>query len=204
MKIAILGGSFDPPHIGHYLIAKQVLELLHIDQVWLMPMYETTGHAKIFQKNLSPVEDRVAMAEFLKDSQIKISDFEIQNNKKSITIRTLEILTKQYPEDEFYWITGSDKLETFQQYERWQDIVHNHNLIIFPREWILAQFEEKVKETLQLQSIPPNVIVLQDKDLILTNISSTTIRGRVKKNLPIDFLVMKDVETYIEQKKLYK
>src|SRR5688572_20230331 len=146
MKIAVLGGSFDPPHIGHILIAQQVIEYAGVDQVWLLPNYTTETHDKIFQKSLSPVEDRLAMAKLLKDDEIKVSDFEITQNKESITIITLEMLSKKYPEHEFYWITGSDKLDTFKKYDRWQDIVSKHKLIIFPREHMLWHLKDKVKE----------------------------------------------------------
>jgi len=61
-----------------------------------------------------------------------------------------------------------------------------------------------VKEGLQLQTIPKNVIVLQNRDLILSNVSSTAIRERVKKNLSVDFLVPKKIEEYIKKNKLYK
>lgn len=204
MKIAILGGSFDPPHLGHILIARQVIEYVGVDQVWLLPMYDTAAHDKIFQKNLSPVADRMAMAKLVEDDAIKISDFEIKHNQASITIVTLEKLAKQHHEHTFYWITGSDKLETFYKYDRWQEIVTKHNLIIFPREHMLWHLEERVRQMLQLQSIPENVIVLQDKTLILTNISSTMIRDRVGKNLSIHYLVPEEVEKYILEQKLYK
>jgi nicotinate-nucleotide adenylyltransferase len=203
MKIAILGGSFDPPHLGHILIARQVIEQTHMDQVWLMPNYSTSAHHAVFQKKLSPVTDRLEMAQFLEDEQIKISDFEIEHNKESLTIITLKTLSQQYPQHSFYWIMGSDKLETFHLYDDWQDIIKEYRLIIFPREHMLWHLEKRVKEGLQLQTIPQNVIVLQNKDLMLTNISSTAIRDRVKNNLPIDFLVLPKVEEYIKKHTLY-
>lgn len=203
MKIAILGGSFDPPHLGHILIAQQVIEYTGIDQVWLMPNYSTSAHHAIFQKRLSPAEDRMAMAKLLEDEKIKASDFEIKNNKKSLTIVTLETLTKQYPEHTFYWITGSDKLKTFHLYDDWKDIVTRFKIIIFPREHMLWHLEERVKEALQLQTIPENVIVLQNNELVLSNVSSTVIRERVKAGKPIDFLVPKTIEQYIKEHKLY-
>src|SRR5882672_2554411 len=191
MKIAVLGGSFDPPHFGHILIARQVLEQTGVDQVWFMPNVSTTAHHEVFQKQLSPVEMRLEMAKLIEDEQIKTSDFEIQHNKKSITITTLELLAKHFPQHRFYWITGSDKLQTFHLYDNWKKIIKEFSLIIFPREHMLWDLEERVKETLQLQTIPKNVIVLQNRNLILSNISSTAIRERVTKNLPIDFLVHK-------------
>ena len=199
MNIAILGGSFDPPHVGHYLIAQQVRDLLHMDQVWLMPAFQHP-----FQKKLSLTGHRLAMTKLLENETIKASDFEIKHNKTSYTIDTLKALEEQYPNDTFYWVTGSDQLESFQKYKDWRQIVAKHNLIIFPREWILPFFEDRVKEKLQLQSIPKNVIVLQNDELLLTNISSTGIRRRVQNSLPITYLVPAQVETYIQKKKLYK
>jgi nicotinate-nucleotide adenylyltransferase len=203
MKIAILGGSFDPPHLGHILIARQVIEFAGIDQVWLMPNYSTAAHHAIFQKKLSPPEDRLAMAKLLEEEKIKASDFEFKNNQKSITIITLRMLSKQYPQHTFYWIMGSDKLEKFHLYDDWQEIITKYHLIIFPREHMLWHLEERVKESLTLQTIPDNIIVLHNKELILTNASSTAIRERVSKNLPIDFIVLPKVGEYIKIHELY-
>lgn len=203
MKIALLGGSFDPPHLGHILIARQVIEKIGIDEVWLLPMFGTAAHAPIFQKDLSPVSDRLAMVNLLANHQIKVSDFELTHNQQSITIVTLELLEKQYPDHTFYWITGSDKVDTFKKYDRWQDIIQKHHLVIFPREHMLWHLEDRVKEAFQLREIPETVTVMHDKDLILTNISSTKIRDRVRKGLSIRDIVPEEVEKYIKGHKLY-
>jgi len=169
-----------------------------------MPNYSTSAHHKVFQKDLSPAEQRFEMSQLLEDEKIKALDFEIKQNKKSITIDTLRTLSEQSPQHTFYWIAGSDKLETFHLWDDWQDIIAKYHLIIFPREHMLWHLEDRVKEALKLQTIPQHVIVLQNKDLILSNISSTIIRHRVRKALPIDFLVTKNVEEYIKKHKLYK
>lgn len=199
MKIAILGGSFDPPHLGHFSIALQVQELLDMDQVWLLP-----AHNHPFQRDLSPVEKRYTMTSFLETDKIKVSDYEMKHNPKSYTIDTLNGLKQTHPDDEFYWITGSDQLEHFQKYKNWQDIINKHNVIIFPREWMLPQLNDIVKEKLMLKTIPENVIVLQTKHLILTNISSTKIRERVKKGLPIHYFVPTKVAEFIKENNVYK
>lgn len=204
MKIAILGGSFDPPHIGHILIAQQVKEILKIDEVWLMPLFQKTMQDKIFHKQLTPVEHRLSMTKSLGNNFIKISDFEIVHNQTSYTFTTLEEVEKCYPKDTFYWILGSDQLNDFRKYYKWKKLVQSKNLIIFPREHTLWHLGKRVKEALQLQTIPQNVIVLQNRDLMLTNISSTTIRDRIKEGLPVDFLIPKQVEEYIKKNKLYK
>lgn len=199
MKIAILGGSFDPPHLGHFSIALQVQELLNMDKVWLMP-----AHQHPFARNLSSVETRYKMVSFMETDKIKVSDYEIHHNPTSFTIDTLNGLKKLHPNDEFYWITGSDQLEHFQKYKDWQDIISKHNLIIFPREWMLPHLKDIVKEKLLLKTILKNVIVLQSESLILSNISSTKIRERVRNNLPIHYFVPEKVAEYIKEKNLYK
>src|SRR5579862_1050382 len=120
MKIGILGGSFDPPHFGHLLIAQQVIEQAGLDQVWLIPVFNTAAQHKIFQKKLSSSENRFFMSKLLENKKIKASDFEINKNKKSLTIETLKKLTKEYPEHTFYWILGSDRLPTFHLWDDWQ------------------------------------------------------------------------------------
>ena len=204
MKIAILGGSFDPPHLGHILIAHQVIEFADMDQVWFMPNYSTGAQHAVFQKKLSSAQDRLTMSKLLEDGKIKISDFEISENKRSITIDTLQALSNKYQEHTFYWIIGSDKLKTFYLWDDWQKIITDYRLIIFPREHMLWHLENRVKEALQLQKIPSNVIILQNKELILTNLSSTIIRERERKGLPIDFLVEPAIKKYIKEYKLYK
>src|SRR5690348_1092340 len=106
MKIAILGGSFDPPHLGHLFIASQVKELVGVDEIWLMPLYQS--HGGTFQKTLSSVKHRLEMTRLIESDDIKVSTFEIENNKTSYTIDTLTGISQQYPENTYYWIIGSD------------------------------------------------------------------------------------------------
>jgi nicotinate-nucleotide adenylyltransferase len=73
MNIAILGGSFDPPHRGHVIIAKRLLKLTNFDEVWLMPLF---SHP--FNKNLSHPSKRLEMIMFLESGNVKVSDIEIR------------------------------------------------------------------------------------------------------------------------------
>lgn len=199
MKIGILGGSFNPPHLGHLLISLQVRNILGLDEIWLMPCFQHPFH-----KTLAPVEDRMAMTRFLANDSIKVSDYEITQNKQSYSIDTLKELTSKFPEHIFYWITGSDQLDSFRKYKNWQELIHKYNLVIFPREPVLPRIEEQVKKDFVLKSIPDNIIVLKSEELILTNISSTNIRHRILNNEPITYMVPKKVEEYVKVHKLYE
>lgn len=198
MKIAILGGSFDPPHIGHALAAIQIKELLNLDQIWFMPCF-----IHPFGKKLSNANHRLSMTKCLENTNIKVSNFELKNKKVSYTIDTLNSLSQKYRNDIFYWILSSEDLENFQKWKNWQEIIKKYNLIIFPRR-PQASLKEKIKKCLNLESIPDNITVISLDKLVTTGISSTIIRKRVGKNLPIACMVPEKVEQFILKNKLYK
>lgn len=199
MKIAILGGSFDPPHFGHILVAEQVKKFLNLDQIWLMPCYKHP-----FNKKLSSVKHRFLMTKKIENTDIKISDFEIKKKAISFTFNTLNLLTKKFPQDKFYWIIGSEQLENFHKWQNWQKIIENFNLIIFPREIPIKKLELEVKKYLKLGNIPKNILILNSDQLKLSNISSTKVRNAVKKNQSIKNFVPEEIEKYIVTHKLYK
>lgn len=202
MKIAILGGAFDPIHIGHYLVAQQVKERLDMDEVWLMVCYSYFPEFPDKLERITSYEERFKMATQFSKGSLTVSDFEEKFNKRSRTIDTLRLLNTHYPHDEFYWIIGSDALPTFNLWNHWEELVHDHNLIIFPRDTDFKTLEMRVKESFNLKTIPKNITIL-DGNLIVSTISSTHVRDRVKKGQPITPLVGEVVQKYIEDKKLY-
>lgn len=198
MIIAILGGSFDPPHNGHKLIAQQILKHLDIDEVWLMPVF---SHP--FNKSLSSTSDRLAMTKYLKNSKTKVSDLEINKKRTSFTLETLRLLAKQYVNYKFYWIIGSDQLGQFRKWKHWEDIIKDFDLIIYPRSTNNNRIEQDIKKYLKLKKIPTNIHLLSSRDVKLSNISSTTVRRAVKEKQPIHKLVPKPIEEYIKTHNLY-
>jgi nicotinate-nucleotide adenylyltransferase len=198
MKIAILGGSFDPPHIGHLLVAQQVKKLLNIDQVLLMPTY---SHP--FQKSLIPAKHRLAMTKLLEDLTIKASDFEIAQQGVSYTIDTLKKLTHTFPQHSFYWISGSDQIQEFPKWKNWQELITTYKIIIYARNQDKLIIEQQLKVILETDIIPQTIYILPTKDLPTINISSSNIRERIKQNQSIRGLVPRNVEVYIQEHKLY-
>lgn len=198
MNIAILGGSFDPPHNGHLLIAQEVLKHLPIDQVLLMPSY-----IHPFQKQSSPANDRFMMTKLLESDRIKISNLELQKKSISYTIDTLNELSVIYPKTTFYWIIGSDQLAEFHKWKNWREIVEKYGLIVFPRQNAKKHIDTLVKNTLKIETIPGNVIPMNQQNLSVCNISSTEIRKKVKRGEQISSLVPKKVANYIDKHRLY-
>lgn len=199
MKIAILGGSFDPPHVGHLLVAQQVKKLLNINQVWLMP---TFTHP--FQKTLTPAKHRLAMTRLLEDDMIKVSDFEIQKKGISYTIDTLRTLSKLYEQHMFFWIIGSDQIADFPKWKDWETILAKYHLIIYARGETPQVLEETIKVSWGLFHAPATVHILDTQDLLTSPASSSDIRTRRKCGLSIRGLVPKKVEAYIIENNLYK
>lgn len=199
MKIGILGGSFNPPHTGHLILSLQVKKILSLDEIWLMPCFQHPFH-----KNLAPVEHRLKMTKLLAQDNIKVSNYEINQNKQSYTIDTLRALTQKFCQHTFYWIMGSDQLQNIREYKDWQELTQKYNIIIFPREPMLPNIEKKVKEQLGSKTIPSNITVLKSKKLILTNASSSGIRQKIKNKQPITHLVPQKVIKYITKYHLYE
>jgi nicotinate-nucleotide adenylyltransferase len=198
MKIAILGGSFDPPHKGHVLLSKQLLKTLMLDQIVLMPCFQHP-----FNKNLSPAGVRFKMAKFLEEKSIGVSDLEIKKKRPSYSIETLVELSKNNPGNAYNWIIGVDQVKDFMKWKEWKRIIDNFGLIIVPRKTTdnIELYLSKMKKQIVH---PENIVVLNEKSFSPINISSTEIRKKIQKNKSISNLVPKGVEKYIIQRKLYR
>jgi nicotinate-nucleotide adenylyltransferase len=199
MKIGILGGAFDPPHIGHLIVATQIKEYLDLDEIWLMPMY---SHP--FSKSLSPASHRLAMTKLCETEVIKASDFELKKGTTSYTIETLELLKQRCPENQFYWCIGSDMLKDFQKWRRWKELMAHHNLVIYPRGTGVIDLVPHVSQAFDTHPLPSHIYPVAHKDVVITNISSTLVRGRLAEGLAIDYIVPKAVIEYIQKHTLYR
>jgi nicotinate-nucleotide adenylyltransferase len=198
MKIGILGGSFDPPHIGHIYICIQAKEQLNLDEVWLMPC----GKHPFF-KDLSPAKHRLAMLKSIDNDEIKISELETQKENFSYTIETLTELSKDKKND-YHWIIGSDQLVNFHKWKDWKRIIEEYNIIIAPRGNGIQSLHEMVKKYFEIKNIPPNITVLDSTHLFINNLSSQFIRNRVQLQKSIRYLVPPNVEGYIFKNNLYE
>lgn len=197
MNIAILGGSFDPPHKGHSAIANRLLKLKLFDQVWLVPCYQHP-----FNKTLSPANRRFEMTKLLEGNKIKVFDFEIKRKKTSYTIDTLKFLVKTYPKNKFNFIIGTDQVESFSNWKNWKEIINNFKLFIVPR--IGFKKAARELENIKNQVIRPKNITLIDKKIFPpVYISSVLTRKKIKEKKPISNLVPKKIEKYIIEHRLY-
>ncbi len=184
MKIALFGGAFNPPHLGHLMIAQQVLDFTDTDEVWFLPNYGQQPP----KPDVASVSDRLAMTKFLTLPKTKVSTLEIDNKLNGDTINLLPLLPKEHT---YTFILGSDWLPSFTTWPKWEELLQKLPFLIFPR----AGFP--------VTPLQQNMTVVFHEHLIITDISATKIRARVKQGLPIDQFVPPEVAAYIKDHKLY-
>ena len=188
MHIAVLGGRFDPPHVGHYFIAKQTLEIRSdIKKLLMVPVA-----AHQWKPTEASSRDRLAMLEPFKENGIEISDIEIKRGGISYTIDTIRQIKTKIGAD-IFWIIGSDILSEFDQWEKRGELTNLATFLVFPRD--PYQLPKK---------LPKGFELVASKELVTTNLSSTMIRDRVKRGASIRYLVPETTERYIKEHDLYR
>lgn len=130
MRIGLFGGSFNPAHDGHRLVALQCLRRLALDRLWVLV---SPGNPLKDHSELAPLADRVASAERLMGHpQIDVTGFEAAQNFH-YTYETLDYLVAAEPRVHFVWIMGSDSLANFDQWERWEEIARTVPMAVYVR-----------------------------------------------------------------------
>lgn len=130
MRIGLFGGSFNPPHEGHRLVALQALKRLSLDAVWLLvsPGNPLKNHA-----DLAPLAERVGAARrVMRHPQIKVTGFEAAHGFR-YSYDTLRYLKQSRPSARFVWIMGADNLVQFHKWERWRDIADLMPMAVYVR-----------------------------------------------------------------------
>lgn len=193
MKIGILGGSFDPIHNGHLYMAENAYQQYKLDEVWLIP----NGNAPHKDKNkMTDAMHRLAMCEIaaLKYNYMKVSDIEVCSSNFSYTYLTIQKLTQNYPQHEFYFIMGADSLDYFDKWRNPQIISSLCKILVVNRDdFSEADLNEKIKK-INVQ-FPADIQIVHCPKL---DISSTEIR----QNQQIEY-VPSEVRQYISKNRLY-
>jgi nicotinate-nucleotide adenylyltransferase len=199
MRVGILGGTFDPVHLGHLIIAEEARVRLELDRVIFIP----TGHPWL--KEAPPVAaggDRLRMVELaiVSNSAFQVSSNEVDRSGPTYTVETLQELTRELgPDAILHFIMGMDALE---QFDRWKE-----------PEKLLKLCRLAIVNRPGHQGVDVNALVGRHPQagtrLTLLNvprieISSTEIRQRVAQGISIRYLVPDPVEGYISQHKLYR
>ena len=130
MSVGLFGGSFNPPHAGHVLVAEIALRRLELDQLWWMV---TPGNPLKNGHELKPLAERIALSQKITaDPKIKVTAFEASHHVR-YTADTLALVKAHKPGVNFVWIMGADSLRDFHRWQRWREIALTFPIAVIDR-----------------------------------------------------------------------
>jgi nicotinate-nucleotide adenylyltransferase len=188
MKVGVFGGLFDPPHIGHLIIAEHVLEEFHLDRILFVP----AGNPP-HKRDYSPYEIRYAMTDLAiaENASFAISTIEREMPDKTYTIDVIRAL-QQKSDDELYLLIGSDQ---WLEMETWKDpeaLFRECRIVVMRRSNYEISKDSKFFDRIMISTAP------------LIDISSTMVRTRIRKGNSVRYLIAPSVQEYITVNNLYK
>ena len=200
MRVGVLGGTFDPPHLGHLILAQEAVQALGLAQVLFVPAGEPWRKAG---RELSPREHRLAMVRLAvaDNSLFAVSTAEVERPGPSYTAETLAELRAQFgPGTELFFIMGADSLADVPHWHQPQRILELSRLAVAERSPLGDEgFEEGIPEELA-DALRERVVWLP---MPLIAISASAVRERVRQGLSIRYWVPSAVEEYIRDHRLY-
>ncbi len=191
MRIGIFGGSFDPIHIGHAIIAQHIISSGAVDRLWFM--VSPVNPLKVGKMRQVADTDRLRMVEMVSHPMdgVETSAFEFTMPRPSYTIDTLNALQAKFPDDDFYLVIGGDNWEVFSKWRNSDEILAKYHLLVYPRLGYQVNIPDELKER----------VILVDAPII--ELSSTEIRERLAKGQSVRYYVPDEVLGYIERHDLY-
>ena len=192
MKIGIFGGSFNPIHSGHAIIAHHIISSGAVDRLWLM--VSPVNPLKVGLEQQVADTDRLRMVEMVTRplENVETSAFEFTMPKPSYTIDTLNALQAKFPDDEFYLVTGADNWAIFDRWRNSKEILAKYHLLVYPRLGYDVVIPEELRDRVSLVDAP------------IIELSSTAVRERLAQGLSVRYYVPDEVLSYIERKGLYR
>ena len=199
-NIGILGGSFNPIHIGHIIMSQYVYEELNLSEVYLMPN-ENPPHKKD-EKMLDGLT-RLKMCNIVASQNefLDIIDCEIGNEKTNFTIDTIEyLINNQFKNKKIYFIIGSDSLMQIYTWKNYEKLLKLIDIVCVMRPEPINQ--DVIRKIDEISNKFQKKIITVKMPLI--QISSTDIRNRIAMGKSVKYMVDKDVLEYIGEMNLYK
>nr|WP_226037039.1 nicotinate-nucleotide adenylyltransferase [Aquibacillus saliphilus] len=184
-KVGLLGGTFDPPHYGHLMIAEEVYQALDLNEVWFIPSYEPPHK----EKSTTCAEHRISMIQeaIIDNNHFLLNTIEVERLGKSYTIDTVKKLQESYPDIQFYFIIGADMVEYLSKWFKIDELIK------------IIQFVGVKRNKYQLDTIYPIIEV----EIPGMDVSSTMVRERLREGKTIRYLVPPQVLEKIEEHNLY-
>lgn len=197
-KIALLGGTFDPVHIGHLNMAEWVHQELKLDRCLLIPAARPPHK----RHQITETKHRLKMLELATDNnpQLELSTIELKRSGPSYTLYTLQDFAQTYPEAKMWWVIGMDSLLALHTWHRYQEFPEYARLAVLPRPGEEVQNIEDYLQT-HLPMFTKSVDYISMPRL---DISSSQVRTRLKAGKTCRYLLHQDVWQYIVEQGLYR
>ncbi|NPB06774.1 MAG: nicotinate (nicotinamide) nucleotide adenylyltransferase [Aquificae bacterium] len=192
----VFGGSFDPVHFGHVLLARDALERLKAEKVLFIPAYK----APLKEGHAAPPEDRLRMLRLAVEGEDRfaVEDYEVKKGGTSYTVDTLKYLRNKYGK-ELYLLLGADAFLNFHRWREPEEVARLARLVVADREGKLAEAERYLTE--RFPHLKERVLFLKTRRF---DVSSTEIRKRIKEGRSVYGMLPEAVERYVLRKGLYR
>ncbi len=198
MRVGLLGGSFDPVHIGHLAMAEMARDRAGFDQVWLIPATAPPHKPKAV---LAPFQSRLDMLQLALAGHETVRPEAIEGSlpQPSYTLNTVKALRERHPENTFSLILGSDTLLDLPNWHKCTELLQNvESVVVMPRPGSVVPSPDELRQRLK-SDIP----VITMNDLPVLEISSSWLRRSLENGHSIRFLVPRSVEQFIKEHGLY-
>ena len=198
-KVGIMGGTFNPIHVGHLMLAENAYACENLDEIWFIPSADPP-HKK--EENVLNYEFRSQMTELaIRNIPYFVKyDFEAQRKAYSYTAETLRLLQQLYPDNEFYFIMGADSLFQIETWYEPASVMARAVLLVAVRDHYSTQ-EMKKQISYLTEKYDARIHLMNMPEI---DISSRMIRNRVKNRETIRFFVPEVVREYILSHHLYE
>jgi nicotinate-nucleotide adenylyltransferase len=201
MRVGVFGGTFDPVHYGHLILAEQCREQGRLDQVWFVPAPRPPHKT---DQPLTRFEQRVEMLALAiaGNAAFVINEIEKDRAGPSFTVDTLAEFQQRNPQDEFFLLIGSD---TLQDLPHWYDpvgVLRRAGLLVVLRPNHPMLGPDELRASVQLPADVP--LRMEVVEMPLIDMSSRDLRRRVVLGRSLRYLVPRAVEAYIDDKQIYR
>ena len=199
MRIGLFGGTFDPIHLGHLILAERCREEANLDEVWFLPSYAPPHKS---DRTITRFEHRCEMVALATTGQaaFRVERIEKELPPPSFTSETLAELKARNPEHEFSLLIGGDSLRDLPTWHQPQKVVALAEIVAVGRPGVAAMTAVELAQQLDLPSEEVRLTLVECPQV---EIASREIRARFRDGKTIRFLVTRSVEEYIRERKLY-
>jgi nicotinate-nucleotide adenylyltransferase len=196
-RTGILGGTFDPPHIGHLILGEYAAEALNLTRLLFVPAADPPHKVHEYK---TPIIHRLKMLELALADNVRfsISQVDIDRAGPHYSVDTVRIIGRQFPQSELHFIMGGDSLRDLPMWHRPQEFIRLCKLAVMrrPDDGLVAAMNEEV-----LPGLADRVYTL---DAPLIDVSSTHITDRIQQGQSVRYLVPDPVLEYIHEHHLYE